>query len=129
MPIERKIFVEAPACRAMIHNDTAYRVTTKCVVAPSEFATAKAHIAHDDIVGVDFSGFTANANAIAGSGLTSDCNERVIYRKSICERDDSGNTKHNNAQLGDDESFSQTAGSTVSERGDFVNFSASATGC
>src|SRR5262249_26392668 len=98
------------------------------VVAASEFATAKAHIADDDIVGIDFGRFATNANAIARSGLASDSNERVIDWKPICQRNDPGNPKHDNARFGSSESFGQTAGTAVIERGHFINFSAAATG-
>lgn len=126
VPIEREVFVEAPACRAMIDNDAADWVPAKRVITPFELAATEAHVAHDDVVRIDFGGFTANANAIARRSLACHCDERMVYGKPVRQRNDSGNSKHNDAWLGSGESFAKTTGAAVGQSSDFVNLSAPA---
>src|ERR1051325_8275681 len=121
MPIERKILIKTPTCRTMVHNYLPYWVAAQRVVTPLQFAAAKAHISHDDIVSVDLRRFTSNANAIAGRGLTCNRDERMIDREPIRQRNDSGHAKYDDPRLRCRESFAQTPRPAVSQSCYFIN--------
>ena len=53
--VHRHVLVAAPAARAMVDDDIAYTVATESVVTEHHvgIVAAEAHVAYDDVVGVD----------------------------------------------------------------------------
>jgi len=72
MAIDGNDFVQSPGTRAMIEDDIAYGIAAQCIVAVIDVgrASAEAHMANDNVVGVDFEGFAGNADAVARRALS-----------------------------------------------------------
>ena len=56
----------------MVNHDVAHGVATEGVLTVSDqrLAAAEAHVAHDDVVGLDLERLTGNDDTLAGSGLS-----------------------------------------------------------
>src|SRR5580765_4426950 len=126
MPVHRKIFVQTPTARAMVHHDVAERIPAKRIIPPFQFAATKAEVAQDDVVCVYFGRFSANTDSIARGGLTGHGHVGIVDLQSIGQSNDSGDAKHNRARFLGSQRVSQTAGSAVSESRHFINFSTAA---
>ena len=70
--IERDVLVQTPLARAVVNHDVSNGVAAEGVLAVGDqrLAAAEAHVAHDDVVGVDLERLTSDDDAVAGCRLS-----------------------------------------------------------
>ena len=113
----------------MIDDDIGLRITTKRVIAAPELPPAEAHIANDDIVGIDLGGLALDADTIAGCGLPRNSDKGFIDLKTRLKLDDPSDPKNHRAWPTCQKCFAHASRPRVRQGRHLQNAPTTPTGC
>src|SRR5882757_9695502 len=99
MPVHGKILVEPPTGGYMVHDDIAYGVAAKGIVATAYIGlpAAEAHITDDHVMRIDPEGFAGYTNAVARGGLSFDADIGSPNDDGAIKMDNAGHVKNDDA--------------------------------